>query len=190
MNILCFGDSLTYGYTPSGGRYPHPWPDVLQTCRPSDMIINEGMPGRTAYGSERVLSFLLDQYMPDITMIMLGSNDLSLYCGRNLPEISDDLERDGEEAAKHGKVILMAPPLICEDVDPEWNYQSGISLIMKELANEISNLSVKKAWGFFNVQNFVSPSVPDGLHINAESHTILGKAVSGYLDQYMNKDGS
>ena len=124
----------------------HPWPDVLQSCRQKDTVINEGMPGRTASGSEKTLALLLKRNMPDLTIIMLGSNDLSRDSGRNIPEVLKDLENDGEEADGYGKVVLLAPPEISEEVDPGWNYQPGISLIMKDLAREISVLCKKHAW--------------------------------------------
>ena len=32
MKVICYGDSNTYGYDPRlplGGRYDHPWPELL-----------------------------------------------------------------------------------------------------------------------------------------------------------------
>ena len=50
MNILCFGDSNTFGSNPEGGRYPREirWPGRLQILLGSDdYVIEEGMGGRT-----------------------------------------------------------------------------------------------------------------------------------------------
>lgn len=181
MKILCFGDSLTWGYAPQGGRYAQPWPSVLQECRKADRIINAGMPGRTAFLSETDLSDLLERTMPDLTIIMLGSNDLSLYCGHTVNQVIDDLQLLAITAEKYGKVLLLAPPCISVDVDPQWGYGKNIQLQMKELVEGISKLCQKNKWMFFNTQKVVQPSVPDGLHINAASHQKLGKAIAAFL---------
>ena len=49
-NILCFGDSNTYGHNPSGGRWPlhERWPGILQELLGEEYhIIEEGLCGRT-----------------------------------------------------------------------------------------------------------------------------------------------
>ena len=49
INILCFGDSNTFGTNPSGGRWGlhERWPGVLQDELGSDYrIIEEGIGGR------------------------------------------------------------------------------------------------------------------------------------------------
>ena len=49
-NILCFGDSNTFGTNPSGGRWPRDvrWPGTLQQrLGPEYYIIEEGLGGRT-----------------------------------------------------------------------------------------------------------------------------------------------
>lgn len=181
MKILCFGDSLTWGYTPEGDRYQHPWPSVLQECRNSDEVINAGMPGRTACFSQVDLTGLLERCHPDFTILMLGSNDLSLYCGHSVKQVISDLGDLGTTAQKYGKVLMLAPPLISPEVDPQWGYDQNIPAQMQELVKEIHNLTQKEEWLFFNTQNVVHPSVPDGLHINAESHRKLGKAIAKFL---------
>jgi lysophospholipase L1-like esterase len=50
--VLCYGDSLTWGYNPSDGiRYPFEqrWPGVLQReLSDSVRVIEEALSGRTA----------------------------------------------------------------------------------------------------------------------------------------------
>ena len=48
--ILCYGDSNTYGYIPTGGRYDEHtrWPMRMQTLLgPGYAVIEEGFNGRT-----------------------------------------------------------------------------------------------------------------------------------------------
>ncbi|MCH2619706.1 MAG: arylesterase, partial [Candidatus Poseidoniia archaeon] len=55
-NILCFGDSNTWGYSPlDGRRYPPDirWSGVLQSSLGSDYrVIEEGLNGRTNVTNE------------------------------------------------------------------------------------------------------------------------------------------
>lgn len=183
MKILCFGDSLTWGYTPEGDRYQQPWPSVLQEYRKNDQVINAGTPGRTACFSQAGLAVLLERHHPSLTILMLGSNDLSLYCGHSVDQVVSDLDDLGTTARKYGKVLMLAPPLISPEAGPQWGYARDIPFQMQDLAEEIQNLTQKKGWLFFNTQKIVYPSVPDGLHINASSHQKLGMAIAEFLQE-------
>ncbi|MDO4528942.1 MAG: GDSL-type esterase/lipase family protein, partial [Lachnospiraceae bacterium] len=87
--ILCFGDSLTWGYNPeTHQRFPEEdrWTTVLQeVLGDSYKIIEEGQNGRTiaiddpAEGEKNGLLYIgpcLESQRPlDYVIIMLGSND-------------------------------------------------------------------------------------------------------------------
>ena len=48
VKLICFGDSNTWGYDPRGyfgGRYDHPWPDIL-AGKLHCTVINQGENGR------------------------------------------------------------------------------------------------------------------------------------------------
>ena len=91
-NILCFGDSNTWGYEPLvARRYPADvrWPGVLQNSLGSDYrVIEEGLNGRTTFINEDerplrsgsdVLPIILESHRPlNLVVVMLGTNDLKL----------------------------------------------------------------------------------------------------------------
>ena len=75
MNIICFGDSNTYGYDPRsylGGRYgpDSRWVDLL-AARTGWDVRNQGQNGRTIPGGP--VPFPADT---DLLTVMLGTNDL------------------------------------------------------------------------------------------------------------------
>jgi lysophospholipase L1-like esterase len=87
--IMCFGDSLTWGYDPRDGtRYPFDkrWAGVLEQELGSGFrVIEEALSGRTAVTDSSLLPDrngrvmlepLLESHAPiDLCILMLGTND-------------------------------------------------------------------------------------------------------------------
>lgn len=76
--ILAFGDSLTYG---TGASQDADYPTILSRLS-ARTVINAGIPGEiTQHGLNR-LPDLLDEYLPDILILIHGGNDII----RKIPE--------------------------------------------------------------------------------------------------------
>ena len=90
-NILCYGDSNTWGYIPGGkGRYEYAvrWTGAAQRLLGDGYrIIEEGLNGRTTVfdspfdgsvlnGTSHLMCCLMSHAPPDAVVIMLGTNDL------------------------------------------------------------------------------------------------------------------
>lgn len=89
MNILCFGDSNTYGYKPDGtGRFDTDtrWTSLLQKKLGADhRVIEEGLCGRTTVFQDDLregrrgldlIGVTLEMHNPiDLLIVMLGTND-------------------------------------------------------------------------------------------------------------------
>lgn len=80
MQVLCFGDSNTYGYDPCGffgDRYDAEdrWPDLLARQTGCD-VINLGANGREISHGHAPLHLLAEYAPVDIFLVMLGTNDL------------------------------------------------------------------------------------------------------------------
>lgn len=70
--ILAFGDSLTYG---SGATENHDYPSVLSELTGRE-VINEGIPGEISRDGLKRLPSVLDQYRPQLLVLIHGGNDI------------------------------------------------------------------------------------------------------------------
>ena len=108
MNVICFGDSNTYGYDPRGyfgGRYDagSRWVDIL-AAKTGWTVSNLGENGREIPTSAP--DFPDDT---DLLIVMLGINDL--LQGRSPKQAADRLERFlSSLSLDRSKILLIAPP--------------------------------------------------------------------------------
>ena len=145
--ILCFGDSNTYGLIPgTKERYKENirWTGILQQklkekdCR----IVEEGLCGRTTVFEDELrknrkgsdlLPVLLESHAPiDQVVLMLGTNDCKSYYHASAEVIGLGVEKligQIRQAGEHIKILLVSPILLGEKVwepeyDPEFDEQS------------------------------------------------------------------
>ena len=108
MNVICFGDSNTYGYDPRGyfgGRYDADcrWVDIL-AMETGWTVHNIGQNGREIPSA--VPAFPDNT---DLVIVMLGTNDL--LQGRSPEQAAERLERFlSGISLDRGKLLLIAPP--------------------------------------------------------------------------------
>ena len=70
--ILAFGDSLTYGTGVGNGD---DYPAILSHLTARE-VINEGIPGEISLAGLKRLPHLLDQYQPELLILIHGGNDM------------------------------------------------------------------------------------------------------------------
>ena len=108
MNIICFGDSNTYGYDPRsylGDRYDADsrWGDILATAT-GWIISNMGQNGREIPSAAP--AFPTDT---DLLIVMLGINNL--LQGQSPEQAAERLERFlSGISLDRSKILLIAPP--------------------------------------------------------------------------------
>ena len=108
MNVICFGDSNTYGYDPRGyfgGRYDADsrWVDIL-AAKTGWIVCNMGQNGRE-------IPFAAPAFPADtdLLIVMLGTNDL--LQGRSPEQAAERLERFLLGIPlNRSKILLIAPP--------------------------------------------------------------------------------
>lgn len=197
LNILCFGDSNTFGYVPkTGERYDANtrWTSVLQRVLGENYnIIEAGCNNRTGFVDNidgealtgyKLLPKLLEKN-PDIVIIALGTNDIQKFYYPSIDMIEKGLYSMIKYVKSVGaRVILISPPILNEDV-LKGNFafqfdEKSIeqSKILPDLYQMIAN---KTGCGFVNLNKHVSVSFQDGLHYSPESHSVIANALADYI---------
>ena len=162
--ILCFGDSNTYGLIPgTKNRYGRDtrWTGLIEQqlygkgCR----IIEEGLCGRTTVFEDELregrkgaafLPTLLESHAPvDRVVLMLGTNDCKTFYNASAEVIGLGVERLVEQirkADKNIRILLISPIQLGEGVweqgyDPEFNEKSvevskGLKAVYQKVAEK------------------------------------------------------
>jgi lysophospholipase L1-like esterase len=200
--ILCYGDSLTWGYCAQGpGRhaYEDRWPSVLAAELGAGVhVIAEGLNGRTtAYDDHlagcdrngaRVLPTLLETHAPfDLIIIMLGANDMKPFiCGRAIGA-KQGIERLVDIVRGHPypmegaapDILLVAPPPLCptEDADFDAMFDGGVAESRK-LAALYAGVAEQAGCGFFDAGSVAVTTPLDGVHLDAANTRAIGRALA------------
>lgn len=208
--ILCFGDSLTWGYNPEyGTRYDENtrWTGVLARELGNDyVIVEEGQNGRTiatddfAKGERNGLKFIqpcLESHRPlDMIIIMLGTNDIKKKFGYCAVDIADEMQRLLEKVCAFNnfrqegkiKIVLMSPPLFGKKpdtyyADPCYDYEDARK-ITKELSGLYKQLADKFSCSYINAALYTDvDDSPDGYHLTGPKQTKLGLALAKIIKE-------
>ena len=195
--ILCFGDSNTYGYKPDkSGRFPWGvrWTSILAEKFGRDVnVIEEGLCGRTTIfddvfrvgrkGSESFPAILESHTPLDLIIIMLGTNDCKTVYGATAGIIGKGVETLLEQVKKYSPdsdILLISPIYLGENVykegfDVEFSKES--IQVSKNLEAVYEKIALKNNIHFLRAQDFVSCSETDQEHLDAQAHKIFADAV-------------
>ncbi|MBV1819694.1 SGNH/GDSL hydrolase family protein [Anaerosalibacter bizertensis] len=210
--ILCYGDSNTWGYNPDGtGRYPKDirWTSVLENELGNGYeIIAEGLNGRTTVWNDPVrgeyrngktyLSPCLHTHKPiDLVILFLGSNDLKSRFSVNSYEIAQSIEmliniikksETGPNMVSPEILVIIPPPILipaevreAEYLIPEFEKAIEKS---KQFSKEFNRL-LSGQCHLLDSSKLIKTSEIDGMHLDPESHKILGKAVAKYIRDHI-----
>ena len=202
MNILCFGDSNTWGYTPqTGQRYPKEirWTGIMQNkLGPQTNVIEEGLNGRTTNINETnrplrsgadLLPVLIESHYPlDYLIIMLGTNDLKPKFKKKSKQIANDVGKVCELAlgseyfrSPKNQLLLIAPSLLNSSVKECVNeYASGIEK-SHELARHYQLVAEGLGVSVLNAAKIIETNNLDGVHWDSQQHRIIGKAIANKI---------
>ena len=208
MNIICFGDSNTFGTNHSGGRWDlhERWTSVLQDELGSEYrIIEEGLGGRVTVMEDelegdkcgkRHLPVLLRSHRPlDLVIIMLGTNDMKHRFNMLPVDIAKGAALLGEivKTYPYGEyypvpqVLLVSPILIKPGIShsPYTGFTENAVTVSQQLGNYYRQEAEQHQWLFLDAANVASASDRDKLHMEKEDHRALAETLATMIrDSY------
>lgn len=198
-NILCFGDSNTWGLNPQNWkRYEKEdrWTGILTREMEGEYyVIEEGLNGRTANeidieepflnGRDYMTACVLSHRPVTVLVVMLGTNDVKSRYNKTAAELCDsvtELVRDMETTLRNSQedefaVILMAPKSIDERVFGDGTFDAESVSKSKELPALLERSAKEHKWHFINNDIAEVELGCDGLHLSKAGH----KAIAAML---------
>ena len=205
--VLCFGDSLTWGWIPVEEgvptlRFPRDvrWTGVLAAHLGDGYeVIEEGLSARTTTADDptdprlngsNYLPACLASHLPlDLVILMLGTNDTKVNLGRTPFDIASGMgvlatqvltSAGGVGTAYPApQVLIVAPPPLADMPHPwfELVFEGGREKTV-ELARVYSALASFMKVPFFDAGSVISTDGVDGIHFTEENNRDLGVALA------------
>ncbi|MEN3186564.1 MAG: SGNH/GDSL hydrolase family protein [Atribacterota bacterium] len=201
--ILCFGDSLTWGFNPQNGeRYPREkrWTLLLEKeLGEGWRTIEEGLNGRTTgfddpiegdKNGRRHLPLLLESHRPlDLVVIMLGTNDLKARFGLSAAEIAQSVGVLVDTVLRSGansEVLLVAPPPLAAltKLATVWGFEGAVEK-SKHLAEYYEVTAQWYKCHFLDAGKVVRTSTLDGVHWEEEENKKFARALAQEIRQFL-----
>lgn len=176
MNVICYGDSNTYGYDPTslfGEPFPEGicWTDILKTITGWN-IINEGMNGREI--PDHSESFPEDA---DLIIIMLGTNDLLQFWTPSDAAGKMRVFLNHHSPIK-SKLLLIPPPVMQPGA---WVQDQELIDDSRKLAEEYRDLAESMGIRFCDSSNWNIPLAHDGVHMTQKGHRVFAEKLADFL---------
>lgn len=193
MNILCFGDSNTFGISPVDGKRlgdGERWPSILAELLGSEhLVIEAGLPNRTLVnnppfsGDKSGVKYLkpyLEAQPLDVIIIQLGTNDLKARFTLSAIDISKALEglilaiKAFYHAKAQPKIIILSPPKVYE-VGSYKNIYKGAGKKAEQLSIEFKAVADRHACVFIDGFSLIAACESEGVHWPYKEHVCLAK---------------
>jgi len=202
-NILCFGDSNTWGYVPgTGERFDN---ETRWTALTSQMLNNEftlyeaGLSGRTVNSDDperayrngaKLLNLYLESCRPlDLVIIMLGTNDLKASLENSMETIKNHAKQLCQQVLdfdyspyKAPQLMLVAPVPFAEtaELDEEFVLTLAAS---RQIAPAYYRLAQELNVKFLDAGRVIKASQVDGIHWDADGHRDFAHHLAAILKQ-------
>lgn len=204
-NILCFGDSNTYGFNPlNGGRYDYStrWTGVLQKLLEGEYnIIEEGYNPRTVIFKDFVdYKTCSIDYLPDclkkynhtdLIIIMLGLNDFQTIFHASVDAVLTGIKtliNIIRSSANHlnAEILLIPPAIIGQNIHNSnfgcmFNKNSMSKTI--EFSKKLKQLALDKNCEFFDVNRIIKTCREDSIHFKTDAHRKIAESLSILIPQ-------
>lgn len=165
LQVICFGDSNTYGYDPRswlGDRYDaqNRWVDILADHTGWD-ICNMGVNGREIPSNALTIATAVDYLI-----VMLGTNDL--LQGRGAEESAERLKRWLMNLPlPKNKVFLIVPPCL---IRGEWVNDRSLIDASQAYAHYCRQIAQQLDIRFADANEWGISIAYDGVHFTEQGH--------------------
>ncbi len=202
-NILCYGDSNTWGFDPATGNriiYNKRWSGVLQNNLGADFnVIEEGLNGRTTVwddplhggfknGKEYLTPCLASHKPLDLVILFLGTNDLKTRFSLSASEVTSGIQvlvnmvlnsNSGIDEASP-QLLLVSPPLIGEVPASSRFCEEfeGACEKSRKLGPYFKEVAREYNLEFLDASDIVKASEIDGIHLDMDQHIKLGHSMA------------
>ena len=213
--ILVFGDSLTWGIVPDTRErlaFEERWPGVLEmrlnAAGVRARVIEDCLNGRRTVWDDPFkpgrngiegLAQRIEIHSPlALVILMLGTNDFQ-FChpynnawaaaegvARLVKEIRGAPIEPGMPVPP---ILIVAPPLIRMPKGPIAPKFRGAEERCAGLAEAYRQIAGEIRCGFFDAEQVTSISVVDGVHLDADQHMKLGKALAEPVRAILSQPG-
>lgn len=204
-NVLCFGDSNTYGFNPeNGGRYDNTsrWTGILQELLKDDYnIIEEGYNARTVifkdFGDYKTCSI---DYLPDclqkytqtdLVIIMLGLNDFQTIFHASVDAVLMGIKTliniiRNSEFHFNTEILLLPPAIIGQNIQRSnfgcmFNKRSISKTI--EFSKKLKLLAKDENCEYFDINRIIRTCPEDSVHIRTDAHKKIAETLSVLIPQ-------
>ena len=206
-SILCYGDSLTWGWIPIEEGSPtqrysfeQRWTGVMaKQLGDGYRIIEEGLSARTTSaddpndprlnGSQYLPSAIASHLPLDLVIIMLGTNDTKPFFHRTPYDIAYGMAKLVGQVLTGGggvgtvypapRCLVIAPPPLTPMPHPFFQGMfGGGQQKTLELGREYKHMSAFMKVDFLDAGEFITTDGCDGIHFTEQNNLDLGKAVA------------
>ena len=192
-NILCFGDSNTYGFNPeNGSRYDTEsrWTSILKQIL-NENVIEAGFNNRTSFsdnpcGIEQTGYKSLPKYLKkelDIVILSIGINDLQSQYQNNLEDYYLGIEKLIKlikENNEKTKIILASPSHINDNILKSYFatlFDEKSIKKSKQLSQIYEKVAKNNGCFFLDLEQIAKTSEIDGLHYAKDEHKKLATII-------------
>jgi lysophospholipase L1-like esterase len=202
--ILVYGDSLTWGIIPNTRErlaFEERWPGVLEmqlnAAGVRARVIEDCLNGRRTVWDDPFkpgrnglegLAQRMEIYSPlGLVILMLGTNDFQ-FChpcndawaaAQGIAALANEIRKAPiEPGMPVPPVLVVAPPLIRSPKGPIAPKFKGAEARCAGLANAYHQMARGIGCHFFDAEAVTSSSIVDGVHLDADQHAKLGKALT------------
>jgi lysophospholipase L1-like esterase len=206
VQILVYGDSLSWGIIPGTRRrlpFEERWPGVMELAMLAAghkvRVIEDCLNGRRTVWEDPFkagrnglagLEQKIETHSPlALLIVMLGTNDFqtmhthnAFLSAQGLTSIVRAVRRAPiEPGMPIPEILLVAPPPFGTPKGPVAPKFLGAAEKSAGLAKAFEQVAAEEACHFFDAGGVTGTSLVDGVHLDADQHAVVGRALAGVV---------